>query len=101
MKRIAGMLLVVFVVAGVLWADNALSINGAGATFPYPMYSKGFDEYHKKNGNLQINYASIGSAGGIKQLTEGTVAIGAPDLPMNDDQVKANQDKQSISILHS
>jgi len=89
MKRIAGMLLVVLAVAGVLWADSALSITGAGATFPYPMYSKWFDEYHKKNSNLEINYQSIGSGGGIKQVTEGTVDFGATDGPMNDDQLKA------------
>ena len=62
MKRITGLLLVVLAVAGVLRADSALSITGAGATFPYPMYSKWFDEYHKKNANLEINYQSIGSA---------------------------------------
>ncbi len=73
MKRIAGILLVALALAGILWADTALSINGAGATFPYPMYSKWFDEYHKKNPNIQINYQSIGSGGGIKQVTEGTV----------------------------
>src|SRR6266851_4854718 len=93
MKRIAGLLVVVLGVAGVLWADSALSINGAGATFPYPMYSKWFDEYHKKNANIAINYQSIGSGGGIKQVTEGTVDFGATDGPMNDDQLKAYQDK--------
>src|SRR5713101_1325503 len=100
MKRIAAMLLVVFAVAGVLWADSALSINGAGATFPYPIYSKWFDEYHKKNANLQINYQSIGSGGGIKQLTEGTVDFGASDAIMNEDQLKAFQDKHGFGILH-
>src|SRR5437667_11574743 len=100
MKRIAGMLLVVLTVAGVLWADSALSITGAGATFPYPMYSKWFDEYHKKNSNLEINYQSIGSGGGIKQVTEGTVDFGATDGPMNDDQLKAFQDKHGVAILH-
>jgi phosphate transport system substrate-binding protein len=100
MKRIAGLLVVVLAVAGVLWADSALSINGAGATFPYPMYSKWFDEYHKKNANLQINYQSIGSGGGIKQVTEGTVDFGATDGPMNDEQLKAYQDKHGSGILH-
>ena len=100
MKRISGMLLVVLAVAGVLWADSALSINGAGATFPYPMYSKWFDEYHKKNANLQINYQSIGSGGGIKQVTEGTVDFGATDGPMNDEQLKAYSDKHGSGILH-
>jgi len=100
MKKIAGMLLVVLALAGVLWADSALSITGAGATFPYPMYSKWFDEYHKKNTGLLINYQSIGSGGGIKQVTEGTVDFGATDGPMNDDQLKAFQDKHGFAILH-
>src|SRR6266436_1866868 len=100
MKRLAGLLVVVLAVAAVLWADSALSINGAGATFPYPMYSKWFDEYHKKNANLQINYQSIGSGGGIKQVTEGTVDFGATDGPMNDEQLKAYQDKHGSGILH-
>jgi len=99
MKRILGTCLVVLVLAGVLWADT-LSITGAGATFPYPMYSKWFDEYHKKNANLEINYQSIGSGGGIKQITEGTVDFGASDGPMNDEQLKAYQDKHGFAILH-
>lgn len=100
MKRIAGLFLAALVVSGVLWAEGVLSINGAGATFPYPMYSKWFDEYHKKNANLQINYQSIGSGGGIKQVTEGTVDFGATDGPMNDDQLKAYQEKHGFGILH-
>src|SRR6202521_1909199 len=100
MKRIAGLLLAVSGPAGVVWADSAVAINGAGATFPYPMYSKWFDEYHKMNGNLQINYQSIGSGGGIKQVTEGTVDFGATDGPMNDEQLKAYQDKHGFGILH-
>jgi len=100
MKRPAAILLVVLAVAVVLWADSPLSINGAGATFPYPMYSKWFDEYHKKNVNIAINYQSIGSGGGIKQVTEGTVDFGATDGPMNDDQLKAYQDKHGFGILH-
>src|SRR5215470_19377645 len=100
MKRTAAILLVVLGVAGVLWAD-ALSINGAGATFPNPIYSKWFDEYHKKNPNLQINYASIGSGGGIKQVTEGTVDFGATDGPMNEDEMKTYKEKHGGSgILH-
>jgi phosphate transport system substrate-binding protein len=99
MKRIAAFLLVALAL-GAAWAQGALSINGAGATFPYPMYSKWFDEYHKKNANLQINYQSIGSGGGIKQVTEGTVDFGATDGPMNDEQLKAYQDKHGSGILH-
>jgi phosphate transport system substrate-binding protein len=100
MKRIAGSFLVALALGAVIWAQGTLSINGAGATFPYPMYSKWFDEYHKKNGNLQINYQSIGSGGGIKQVTEGTVDFGATDGPMNDDQLKAFRDKHGFGILH-
>jgi len=71
-------------VAGVLAAS---SINGAGATFPYPIYSKWFDEYHKKNPEIQINYQSIGSGGGIRQFTARTVDFGATDGPMTDKQL--------------
>ena len=67
----------------------ALLVNGAGATFPYPIYSKWFDEYHKKNPDTQINYQSIGSGGGIRQVTEGTVDFGATDGPMTDEQMAA------------
>jgi len=64
------------------------------------MYSKWFDEYHKKNPAVEINYQSIGSGGGIKQITEGTVDFGATDGPMNDDQLKAFQDKHGCAVLH-
>jgi phosphate transport system substrate-binding protein len=66
-----------------------VQINGAGATFPYPIYSKWFDEYHKKNGSVQINYQSIGSGGGIRQVSNETVFFGATDGPMTDEQLKA------------
>jgi phosphate transport system substrate-binding protein len=100
MKRFAGLVFVVLALAGVVWAQGALLINGAGATFPYPIYSKWFDEYHKKFANIQINYQSVGSGAGIKQVTEGTVDFGASDGPMNDDQIKAYSDKHGSAILH-
>jgi phosphate transport system substrate-binding protein len=100
MKRIFAVLVVALGLAGLLWADKTLSINGAGATFPYPMYSKWFDEYHKKNPNLQINYQSIGSGGGIKQVTEGTVDFGASDAILNEEQLKAYQEKHGSGLLH-
>ena len=75
------------------WAQN---INAAGATFPYPIYSKWFDEYHKAHPNVQINYQSIGSGGGIRQLLDKTVDFGASDGPMSDDQLK----QASVKILH-
>jgi phosphate transport system substrate-binding protein len=63
------------------------NLNGAGATFPYPIYSKWFNEFQKVHG-VQINYQSIGSGGGIRQLQSGTVDFGASDMPLNDDQLK-------------
>src|SRR5215472_2400433 len=62
----------------------ALRVTGAGATFPYPIYSKWFDEYHKLHPDIEFNYQSIGSGGGIKQITDGTVDFGASDGPMTD-----------------
>ena len=64
------------------------SLTGAGATFPNPIYTKWFDAYAKQTG-VRINYQSIGSGGGIRQFTEGTVDFGATDGPMNDEQIKA------------
>ena len=100
MKRHAFALFAVLALAAIVLGQNALLINGAGATFPYPIYSKWFDEYHKKFGNIQINYQSVGSGAGIKQVTEGTVDFGASDGPMSDEQLKAYQDKHGSAILH-
>ena len=72
------------------------TLNGAGATFPYPMYSKWFAEYNKLHPDVQINYQSIGSGGGIRQVLNGTVDFGASDGPMSDDQLKEAKTK----ILH-
>src|SRR5437660_10662424 len=80
-------------------ADNVL-INGAGATFPYPIYSKWFDAYHKLFPTIQFNYQSIGSGGGINQVSQGTVDFGATDGPMNDQQLKDYQTKRGNAILH-
>jgi|SRR5579862_4896703 len=68
-------------------AQAKVLINAAGATFPYPIYGKWFEEFGKKNSEIQINYQSIGSGGGIRQLTEGTVDFGASDMPMTDEQI--------------
>ncbi len=77
-------------------AASAQNINGAGATFPYPIYSKWFAEYGKEHSDVKFNYQSIGSGGGIKQVTEGTVDFGASDGPMSDDQLNASK----IKITH-
>jgi phosphate transport system substrate-binding protein len=100
MKRSALFLMAVFAVGAMVWAQNALLINGAGASFPYPIYSKWFDVYHQKHGNMQFNYQSVGSGAGIKQMTDGTVDFGATDGPMNDEQLKAYRDKHGSGILH-
>jgi phosphate transport system substrate-binding protein len=81
-------------VAGV--TAQTMQINGAGATFPYPIYSKWFSDYNKLHPNVQINYQSIGSGGGIRQLTNQTVFFGATDGPMTNDQLLAAPAK----ILH-
>jgi phosphate transport system substrate-binding protein len=72
------------------------TLNGAGATFPYPMYSKWFSEYHKLHPDIEINYQSIGSGGGIRQVLAGTVDFGASDGPMTDQQLA----EAKIKILH-
>ena len=77
-------------------AQQKIQINGAGATFPYPIYSKWFSEYNKLHGNVEINYQSIGSGGGIQQVTKQTVFFGASDGPMTLDQLQAAPGK----IMH-
>ena len=69
------------------------TLNGAGATFPYPVYSKWFSEYHKLHSDVEINYQSIGSGGGIRQVTAGTVDFGASDMPMTDKQLQEAKTK--------
>src|SRR3954449_1379113 len=70
-------------------AQQGMRINGAGATFPYPIYSKWFSEYNRLHPDIRINYQSIGSGGGIRQLTNQTVFFGATDGPMTSDQIQA------------
>jgi len=77
------------VAAGAVVGAQTVQINGAGATFPYPIYSKWFAEYNKLHPDIQINYQSIGSGGGIRQITNQTVFFGASDGPMTNDQLNA------------
>jgi phosphate transport system substrate-binding protein len=76
--------------------SGTVQINGAGATFPYPVYSKWFAEYNTLHPTVEINYQSIGSGGGIRQLLERTVFFGASDQPMSDEMLA----KASGPILH-
>ncbi|MGB9235634.1 MAG: phosphate ABC transporter substrate-binding protein PstS [Terriglobales bacterium] len=92
-RRIAVLLAVVVLSLPVL---GQTTLNGAGATFPYPMYSKWFNEYNKLHADVQINYQSIGSGGGIRQVLNGTVDFGASDGPMTDEQLK----EAKVKIFH-
>lgn len=100
MKKSVSMLVVAVLAlsfGGAALAQNGvMSLTGAGATFPYPIYSKWFDEYRKVKPNIQINYQSIGSGGGIRQITSGTVDFGASDGPMSDEQLAQSK----VAILH-
>ncbi len=101
MRHIQRMLLVVLaglvmLLPAVTNAYGQTTLNGAGATFPYPMYSKWFSEYNKLHPDVQINYQSIGSGGGIRQVLNGTVDFGASDGPMSDEQLSQSKTK----ILH-
>jgi phosphate transport system substrate-binding protein len=94
--KVLGLLAVLLAVATLATAEGQVLLNAAGATFPYPIYSKWFDLYHTSHSNVQINYQSIGSGGGIRQLLDKTVDFGASDGPMNDDQLK----QATVPILH-
>src|SRR5688572_26178896 len=83
-------------VASTIVAAQTVQINGAGATFPNPIYSKWFSEYHKLHPTVQINYQPLGSGAGIRQLTSRTVFFGATDGPMTQEQLLAAPGK----ILH-
>jgi phosphate transport system substrate-binding protein len=91
MARLVGAILTVLVLgwgAGPAPAAAEMLMNGTGATFPYPIYSKWFDEYAKIDRSVKFNYQSIGSGGGIRQISERTVDFGASDGPMTDEQLK-------------
>jgi len=95
LTRLLAAAAVATLISGPVAAEN-VQINGAGATFPYPIYSKWFAEYNKLHPEVQINYQSIGSGGGIRQLTNQTVFFGATDGPMTKDQMIAAAGK----VLH-
>jgi phosphate transport system substrate-binding protein len=80
-------------------AAEPLLINGAGATFPFPIYSKWFSEYGKAHPEARFNYQSIGSGGGIQQFTAGTVDFGASDAPMKDEQIAAVADVVHVPMV--
>src|SRR5271157_5755936 len=75
---------------------QAQKLTGAGATFPYPIYSKWFAEYSAAHPGVEVNYQSIGSGGGIQQVTKGLVDFGASDMPMTDQALKDSP----IKLIH-
>ncbi len=96
MKKTLLVSLLLFFVGSLHAQSGQVLLNAAGATFPYPIYSKWFDEYHKLHPNIQINYASVGSGAGIRQVLAGTVDFGASDGPMSDEQLA----QAKMKILH-
>ncbi|MEK7818774.1 MAG: phosphate ABC transporter substrate-binding protein PstS [Bacteroidota bacterium] len=90
---------ILFILTFLSIANSQIQLNGAGATFPYVIYSKWFDVYKNKTA-VQFNYQSIGSGGGIRQVSEGTVDFGATDGPMNDKQLEVAKLKQNTNVLH-
>ena len=81
-------------------ATAAINLNGAGATFPNPIYQKWFSEYHKAHSDVQINYQSVGSGAGIQQLIAGTVDFGASDMPMKDEQLADVKSKRGFDVFN-
>jgi phosphate transport system substrate-binding protein len=81
-------------------SEQPQNLTGAGATFPYPMYSKWFSEYQKTHPLVQINYQSQGSGAGISQVTQGTVDFGASDQPMSDEKIAEFRTARSTNVLH-
>jgi phosphate transport system substrate-binding protein len=86
-------------VASMTGIASAQALNAGGATFPFPMYSKWFDEYHKKVPSVSVNYQSIGSGGGVQQVTAGTLDFGASDYSLTDAQLKEFRDKRGFDVL--
>ncbi|MEG8946099.1 phosphate ABC transporter substrate-binding protein PstS [Rosettibacter firmus] len=97
--RVKAILIVLLILLTTALVKAQVQLNAAGATFPYVIYSKWFDEFKKQTG-VQINYQSIGSGGGIKQVIEGTVDFGASDGPMSDEQLKEVKQKRGTEIIH-
>jgi phosphate transport system substrate-binding protein len=98
MKRLTLALLAAALLPALARADNLL-ITGAGATFPFPIYSKWFSDYNKQHPELRFNYQSIGSGGGIKQVTEKTVDFGASDAPMTDEELSKAPGVQHVPTV--
>ena len=97
LKIFSLMIVSIALITGASFAQ--VKLTGAGSTFDYPIFSKWFDTYHKMTG-IQINYASIGSGGGIRQVTEGTVDFGASDAPLTQQQMDAFKKAKGTEVVH-
>ncbi len=97
---LVGLCALLFCLLTTLELTAQTTLNAAGATFPYPIYSKWFSEYHTLHPDIQINYQSIGSGGGIRQVTEGTVDFGASDMPMTEAQLAEAEGKLQTKVLN-
>jgi phosphate transport system substrate-binding protein len=95
-RKVKKTLVAVALLAFALGTAQAQKLTGAGATFPYPIYSKWFSEYSASHPGVQVNYQSIGSGGGIRQVTTGLVDFGASDMPMDDAALAASK----IKLIH-
>ena len=95
-KSLSVFFLALFALVGVSASAAPTLVNGAGATFPYPLYSKWFHDYQTVDKDVQFNYQSIGSGGGIRQFSEKTVDFGATDAPMTDEQLA----KAGAPVIH-
>jgi phosphate transport system substrate-binding protein len=96
MERTVKKIFLAVALAVLISSAQAQKLTGAGATFPYPIYSKWFSEYSSAHPGVQINYQSIGSGGGIRQVTAALVDFGASDMPMTDDQLSTSK----VKLIH-
>src|SRR5579884_34115 len=99
MKALRSITVMAALACAPLVAVGETLINGTGATFPAPIYTRWCSEFHKAHPDVQINYQPLGSGAGIKQITEGTVDFGASDAPLSDDQLNEYRQKHGFAVL--
>ena len=99
-RKIAGTVLAAVALAGPVWSAGGAIVNGAGATFPAPIYSAWLKAYQKLHPDVQINYLAVGSGSGIREILEGKVDFGASDGPLSDKQLQAFKDSHGFPVLH-
>ncbi|HTS29175.1 MAG TPA: phosphate ABC transporter substrate-binding protein PstS [Bryobacteraceae bacterium] len=98
--KASGVLLAACFAAAPCWPADQTVVNGAGGSFPAPIYTRWLDAYKKAHPDVQLNYHAVGSGGGIRQILEGTVDFGASDGPLTDKQLQGYKDSHGFGILH-